>query len=64
MAQAVSQQPLTVGTQVQSQAVHVGYVIDEVPLGQVFFFLVLKFSLSVSFHECFMLIHSFICHRC
>jgi hypothetical protein len=44
MAQAVTQWPLTVEAQVQSQAVHVGFVLDKVPLEQIFLLWLLWFS--------------------
>jgi hypothetical protein len=44
LARAVSHQPLSEGPQVQSKAVHVGYVVDQVILGQSFF---LVFPVSI-----------------
>jgi hypothetical protein len=53
MAQAVSRRPLTAGPGFDPRPVHVGFVVDKVALGQVFP-RVLRFSPSISFHECFI----------
>ena len=43
--------------------IHVGFVVDRYTLGHVFFFSqVLLFSLSVSFHQCFIVLYSAITH--
>jgi hypothetical protein len=51
MAQAVRRRPLTEEAGFDSGSVHVGFVVDEVALGQVFL-RVVGFPLSVSFHRC------------
>jgi hypothetical protein len=53
MAQAVSRRHLTAEARVDPASVRVGFVVDKVALGQVFL-RVLRFSLSASFHRCFI----------
>jgi hypothetical protein len=48
--------PLNTESQVQSQATLCGFYGGKMALGQVLF-IVLPFSLSVSFHKCLTLVH-------
>jgi hypothetical protein len=63
MSLGVSRHPLTMVVGFEPRSVHVGFVVDEVTLGQVFFPSSLVFLPSVSFHWC--TIHmSFIFNQC